>query len=172
MAATNPRPLSPHLTIWRWGPHMTVSILHRATGVALSIAGLAILAWWLLALAQGPRPICASPKSRRARWSLRPDRPDLGLLPAPALGHSSPRHGHGRGVRAEHQQAFCHPDHHRLAGSDRGPVGLRIGRRRMSLVTSATPLGRVRGLGSAREGGEHWLTERVTSIACCCSAPG
>ena len=45
---------------------MIVSILHRATGVALSIAGLAILAWWLLALAQGLRPICASPKSRRA----------------------------------------------------------------------------------------------------------
>jgi len=51
--ATRPRPLSPHLTIWRWGPHMVVSILHRATGVALSIAGLAILAWWLMALAQG-----------------------------------------------------------------------------------------------------------------------
>ena len=53
MAATKSRPLSPHLTIWRWGPHMLVSILHRATGVALSIAGLAILTWWLLALAQG-----------------------------------------------------------------------------------------------------------------------
>ena len=35
----------------------------------------------------------------------------------------------------------------------------------MSLGDSATPLGRVRGLGSAREGGEDWLTERVTSIA-------
>jgi len=35
----------------------------------------------------------------------------------------------------------------------------------MSVGESATPLGRVRGLGSAREGGEHWLTERVTSIA-------
>jgi succinate dehydrogenase / fumarate reductase cytochrome b subunit len=33
---------------------MTVSILHRATGVALSIAGLAILTWWLMALALGP----------------------------------------------------------------------------------------------------------------------
>jgi succinate dehydrogenase / fumarate reductase cytochrome b subunit len=53
MAATNPRPLSPHLTIWRWGPHMIVSILHRATGTALSIAGLAALAWWLMAIAQG-----------------------------------------------------------------------------------------------------------------------
>jgi succinate dehydrogenase / fumarate reductase membrane anchor subunit len=35
----------------------------------------------------------------------------------------------------------------------------------MSLGDSSTPLGRVRGLGSAREGGEHWLTERVTSVA-------
>ena len=35
----------------------------------------------------------------------------------------------------------------------------------MSLGESASPLGKVRGLGSAREGGEHWLGERVTSIA-------
>jgi succinate dehydrogenase / fumarate reductase cytochrome b subunit len=32
---------------------MTVSILHRVTGAALSIAGLAILTWWLVALATG-----------------------------------------------------------------------------------------------------------------------
>lgn len=53
MADSNTRPLSPHLTIWRWGPHMLVSILHRATGMALSIAGLALLTWWLSALAGG-----------------------------------------------------------------------------------------------------------------------
>jgi len=53
MADARSRPLSPHLTIWRWGPHMVVSILHRATGVALSFAGLAILAWWLFALSSG-----------------------------------------------------------------------------------------------------------------------
>jgi succinate dehydrogenase / fumarate reductase, cytochrome b subunit len=47
------RPLSPHLTVWRWGPHMVVSILHRATGVALSFAGLGLLTWWLYALASG-----------------------------------------------------------------------------------------------------------------------
>lgn len=35
----------------------------------------------------------------------------------------------------------------------------------MSRGQSVTPLGRVRGLGSAHHGGEHWLTERVTSIA-------
>jgi succinate dehydrogenase / fumarate reductase membrane anchor subunit len=35
----------------------------------------------------------------------------------------------------------------------------------MSLGESATPLGKVRGIGSAHGGGEHWLSERVTSIA-------
>ncbi len=35
----------------------------------------------------------------------------------------------------------------------------------MSISDSSTPLAKVGGLGSAREGGEHWLTERVTSIA-------
>ncbi|MAO97041.1 MAG: succinate dehydrogenase, cytochrome b556 subunit, partial [Citromicrobium sp.] len=25
------RPLSPHLQIWKWGPHMFTSILHRVT---------------------------------------------------------------------------------------------------------------------------------------------
>jgi succinate dehydrogenase membrane anchor subunit len=35
----------------------------------------------------------------------------------------------------------------------------------MSLGDSATPIGKVEGLGSARAGGEHWLDERVTSIA-------
>lgn len=53
MAAIKTRPISPHLSIWRWGPNMMVSILHRATGVALSIGGLAILTWWLYAIAKG-----------------------------------------------------------------------------------------------------------------------
>jgi succinate dehydrogenase / fumarate reductase membrane anchor subunit len=35
----------------------------------------------------------------------------------------------------------------------------------MSVGGSSTPLGKVRGLGSAKHGGEHWLTERATSIA-------
>lgn len=33
---------------------MVVSILHRATGIALSLAGLAILTWWLYAISTGP----------------------------------------------------------------------------------------------------------------------
>jgi succinate dehydrogenase / fumarate reductase, cytochrome b subunit len=32
---------------------MTASIIHRASGVALSIAGLAILTWWLFAISSG-----------------------------------------------------------------------------------------------------------------------
>ena len=35
----------------------------------------------------------------------------------------------------------------------------------MSLGDSSSPLGKARGLGSAQHGGEHWLTERTTSIA-------
>jgi succinate dehydrogenase / fumarate reductase, cytochrome b subunit len=32
---------------------MAASIIHRGTGVALSIAGLAVLSWWLWAIARG-----------------------------------------------------------------------------------------------------------------------
>ena len=54
MAPPNPRPLSPHLQIWRWGPGMTISIIHRVTGNGLAVAGLGVLVWWLAALASGP----------------------------------------------------------------------------------------------------------------------
>ena len=47
------RPLSPHIQIYRWTLTMMLSILHRATGVAL-YAGSALLAWWLMATASGP----------------------------------------------------------------------------------------------------------------------
>lgn len=53
MAAIKSRPMSPHLTVWRWGPHMLVSILHRITGAGLSIVGLALLTWWLVAISGG-----------------------------------------------------------------------------------------------------------------------
>ena len=35
----------------------------------------------------------------------------------------------------------------------------------MSRGESATPLGKVKGLGSAGHGGGHWLEERFTSVA-------
>ena len=46
------RPLSPHLSIYRWPITMTLSILHRMTGVALSI-GFIVLAGWLFDAAAG-----------------------------------------------------------------------------------------------------------------------
>jgi succinate dehydrogenase / fumarate reductase cytochrome b subunit len=53
-AGTRSRPLSPHLQIWKWGPAMFVSILHRATGMVNAIAGLGLLLWFLGELASGP----------------------------------------------------------------------------------------------------------------------
>jgi len=47
------RPISPHLQIWRWGPAMAVSILHRITGNGLAFAGLGLLLWWVGAIAAG-----------------------------------------------------------------------------------------------------------------------
>jgi succinate dehydrogenase / fumarate reductase cytochrome b subunit len=53
-SARNPaRPLSPHLSIWKWGPHMLVSILHRATGSGMATVGTLLLVWWLAAIASG-----------------------------------------------------------------------------------------------------------------------
>ena len=46
------RPLSPHLTIYRWPVTMMTSITHRATGMALTVGAL-ILAWWLVAISNG-----------------------------------------------------------------------------------------------------------------------
>lgn len=51
--ATDNRPLSPHLQVYR--PQLTsiLSILHRLTGVVLAI-GTLLLVWWLIAAATGP----------------------------------------------------------------------------------------------------------------------
>jgi len=46
------RPLSPHLSIYRWPITMTLSIVHRATGVAMTV-GLVVLAAWLVNAAYG-----------------------------------------------------------------------------------------------------------------------
>lgn len=51
--SNNGRPLSPHLSIYRWPITMTMSILHRATGVAMSV-GLIVFVAWLFKAASGP----------------------------------------------------------------------------------------------------------------------
>jgi len=49
------RPLSPHLSIYRWRITMAMSIFHRVTGGGLYFAML-LLVWWLVAAAAGPEP--------------------------------------------------------------------------------------------------------------------
>ena len=58
--STEGRPLSPHLTIYRWPITMTLSILHRMTGVALSV-GLVAFVLWLEAIAYEAVPYDAVP---------------------------------------------------------------------------------------------------------------
>jgi succinate dehydrogenase cytochrome b subunit len=53
MSSNPQRPLSPHLTIWKWGWHMAISIFHRLTGGALTVVGLTVLTLWLVAIAGG-----------------------------------------------------------------------------------------------------------------------
>ncbi len=60
------RPMSPHLGIYRWQLTMMLSIIHRATGIALSV-GTILLVALLVSLAAGPesfnavRGLIASP---------------------------------------------------------------------------------------------------------------
>jgi len=51
--AERPRPLSPHLQIYKPTLTMVMSIVHRITGAALYF-GMLLLAWWLIAAASGP----------------------------------------------------------------------------------------------------------------------
>ena len=46
------RPLSPHISIYRWQINMLMSIVHRITGAALYL-GTLLLAAWLVAVASG-----------------------------------------------------------------------------------------------------------------------
>ena len=50
LTTPRPRPLSPHLQIWRLTLTMTMSIVHRITGAALYF-GILLVAWWLIAAA-------------------------------------------------------------------------------------------------------------------------
>ncbi|MBL0768966.1 succinate dehydrogenase, cytochrome b556 subunit [Sphingopyxis sp. DHUNG17] len=56
MAGNQPggRPLSPHLQVYKWGPHMAVSIFHRVSGDGLAIVGALMFLAWLGAIAAGP----------------------------------------------------------------------------------------------------------------------
>ena len=50
--ADTKRPLSPHLQVYKWQVQMMSSIIHRATGIALAVGSLLVVAG-LLHLAAG-----------------------------------------------------------------------------------------------------------------------
>ena len=50
--ADTQRPLSPHMGIYKWQVQMVTSIVHRATGIALSVGTLLVL-WGVFSLASG-----------------------------------------------------------------------------------------------------------------------
>ena len=57
--AARERPLSPHLQVYRWQITMVMSILHRATGVALAVGALAFALWLVSVAFGGPLAECA-----------------------------------------------------------------------------------------------------------------
>jgi succinate dehydrogenase / fumarate reductase, cytochrome b subunit len=60
------RPLSPFLN-YRWGVTNTLSILHRITGVWLSV-GILVLACWLISIATGPQEYAAVADFYGSTW--------------------------------------------------------------------------------------------------------
>ena len=76
----------PHLTIWRWGPHMLVSILHRVTGAGLATVGAAPSSGGWSRRRAGRTAYATFAGWATWNWSLhRLGRPHLGLLPAHAF---------------------------------------------------------------------------------------
>ena len=50
---TDPRPMSPHLQIWKWHWTMAASIFHRVTGVG-NYLGAFLISVWVISIAAGP----------------------------------------------------------------------------------------------------------------------
>jgi len=69
LTSKRPRPLSPHLSIYRWQLGNSLSILHRVTGAALAL-GLAALSYWLSALAGGQESYDAAAAAFASPWGL------------------------------------------------------------------------------------------------------
>ena len=70
-AKMTPRPLSPHLQVYRWQWTMAMSILHRLTGIALAV-GTLLLTWWLVAAALGPEAY-ATARTHRPKVAMHGD---------------------------------------------------------------------------------------------------
>ncbi|KHD10793.1 succinate dehydrogenase [Candidatus Thiomargarita nelsonii] len=69
MITTHKRPLSPHLQIYKAQLTSVMSILHRATGLFLSL-GTLVLVYWLMAAAEGPTAYQQAQSWLASWWGL------------------------------------------------------------------------------------------------------
>ena len=153
------RPLSPHLQIYK--PQLTsiLSITHRGTGVFLSLGAL-LLTCWLVGLATGE----AAFNNLQLHASTWYGKVGLAAFVFSFYFHLANGIRHlfwdaGKGLEIYCLQdwicryclEYCHDNNHAIPW-----------RCDMSLQT---PIGRVRGLGSAKEGVHHWWSQRLTALA-------
>ncbi len=163
--AKRERPLSPFM-YYRWQYTNTLSILHRLTGIFLAF-GLIALVYWLAALAAGPERysqaqavlVVAARQPRAGRVVLEfllslPER-----YPAPVLGC---------GLRIRAQGSACERlgRIHRCVDTDGGVLDrTRAQDWRRCGMSLQSPLARVLGRGSAKDGVSHWWGQRVSASA-------
>ena len=164
------RPLSPHLQIYRWQLTSVLSILHRITGVALAV-GTLLLVYWLIAIGCRTGDVRDGASVHRLdRRTVAAVRLDGGALLSPGQRHPASAVGCGEGLRTAHRLCLRlgRRDRRRRALAARLDRRLCVaGRRDVSEAgrTFRTELGRVRGLGAAKEGVHHWWMQRVSAIA-------
>ena len=144
---------------------MVMSILHRLTGAALYF-GTLLLAAWLIAAAMGEAPFAlvnalfAHPIGKLVLFGY-----------TWALAHhmlGGMRHliwDTGRGLQIWQVNVLSLADDHRLGRPDAGDLGRRACSREGCDMAYRTPLARVRGLGSAKSGAEHFWKQRLTAVA-------
>ena len=162
------RPLSPHLTIYRWQVTMLASITHRVTGMALSVGAL-VLAWWLVSISNGPEgyesfmAVAATPVGPGD-----PVRLYLVAVLSPAQRH--PPSGLGSGLWLQQGDGRRRPARWSIV------LSLVLGDRRFRLrldrpcgvsamSSLQTPLHKVQGLGAPHSGTGHFWRQRVTAVA-------
>lgn len=100
MSEVRKRPLSPHATIYKIGPAMAVSFIHRITGSGLAVFGTIMLLWFLFALSSGPEAYATFQNFAKS-WLgiLLLIGLTLGVFPALGIRHSAFRDGYWGGIR-------------------------------------------------------------------------
>ena len=179
------RPLSPHLQIYRWTWTMAMSVVHRVTGGALYV-GTILVAVWLSRWPPGPAAYAGAVVLRLAARPPDPVRLHLDPDAAHARRHPPSVWDFGYGMEPATRIAMARVDPDRAVAltlliwlvalwsaervsestCSRAPRSrTMVDNRPDTRVSMRTPLARVKGLGAAGHGVEHWWIHRVTAVA-------